>query len=412
MARSITDRLALLAAAVILAATAVPAWAQERLAVRVATFNVEDVRSEDIADPMHPRLRRLAEVIQRVRPNILLLNEIAFDGPGTPGLAPGAAAGTNAQRFADTFLAVAQAPDVRPLKYRAFAAPTNTGLPSGLDLDRSGGVVGEFPVPPRRPALGEGAPPSPEARAYAGDCWGFGTFPGQYGMALLVDDRFTVLTERVRTFRLLPWDYMPGALLPVKEDGSPWYTEAERAVVRLSSKSHWDVPVRTPGGGVLHVLCSHPTPPVFDGPEKRNARRNHDEIRFWADYISGEPYIVDDADVPGGLTAGSWFVIVGDLNADPNKGESFKDPVGTLLLANPRINSTCTPTGDVQVPDLDAADTAMFRMRVDYVLPSKQIEIARCGIWRRAPGPPGTPFPSDHFPVWAELVLPPLAGGK
>jgi len=406
------NRLALAAAAATLLAAFVPrvAHAQDRTTVRVAAFNVEDVRTEDIRDPSHPRLKRLAEVIQRIRPSIVLLGEIAYDGPGAPGTTPGAPPGRNAQRFADTFLAVAQAPDVRPLRYRAFMAPTNTGQPSGIDLDRSGSIVSEYPAPAALPATGEPAPPSPSALAYAGDCWGFGTFPGQYGMALLVDERFTILTDRVRTFRLLPWDYMPGALLPTNEGGSPWFTDAEKQVVRLSSKSHWDVPVMVPGGGVLHVLCSHPTPPAFDGPEKRNARRNHDEIRLWADYIAGEPYLVDDSDTPGGLVEGSWFVILGDLNADPTKGESFKDPVGTLLLANPRINPSCTPMADVEVPGLEPADTAAFRMRVDYVLPSRQIEIARCGIWRRAPGPAGTPFPSDHFPVWAELVLPALAG--
>ena len=53
---------------------------------------------------------------------------------------------------------------------------------------------------------------------------------------------------------------------------------------RLSSKSHWDVPIRI-GRETVHFLVSHPTPPVFDGPEDRNGTRNHDEIRFWADYV-------------------------------------------------------------------------------------------------------------------------------
>ena len=57
------------------------------------------------------------------------------------------------------------------------------------------------------------------------------------------------------------------------------------------------------GSTTLHVLASHPTPPTFDGPEDRNGRRNHDEIRFWADYISpGQSgYIVDDEGRSGGI---------------------------------------------------------------------------------------------------------------
>ena len=66
-------------------------------------------------------------------------------------------------------------------------------------------------------------------------------------------------------------------------------------MLRLSSKTHVDVPVAT-SAGTLHILASHPTPPVFDGPEDRNGRRNHDEIRLFADYVDPDrsAYLVDD----------------------------------------------------------------------------------------------------------------------
>ncbi len=54
--------------------------------------------------------------------------------------------------------------------------------------------------------------------------------------------------------------------------------------VRLSSKSHWYVPIEV-GKKTVHFLVSDPTPPVFDGPEDRNGTQNHDEMRFWADYV-------------------------------------------------------------------------------------------------------------------------------
>jgi len=48
-------------------------------------------------------------------------------------------------------------------------------------------------------------------------------------------------------------------------------------VLRLSSKSHWDVPIDIPLGAGLtkrvHMLLHHPTPPAFDGPEGRNLLR-------------------------------------------------------------------------------------------------------------------------------------------
>ena len=60
---------------------------------------------------------------------------------------------------------------------------------------------------------------------------------------------------------------MPGALLPddpATEEPADWFTPEELAVVRLSSKSHWDVPIKV-GLHTVHFLVSHPTPPVFDG---------------------------------------------------------------------------------------------------------------------------------------------------
>ncbi len=52
------------------------------LTVRVATFNIEDVRQEDVSRADNPRLKAIAEVIQRIGPNIIFLNEIAYDMPG------------------------------------------------------------------------------------------------------------------------------------------------------------------------------------------------------------------------------------------------------------------------------------------------------------------------------------------
>lgn len=380
-----------LAVAVVLGC-AVGAAAQD--VIRVATFNIEDARAEEVLDPSNARLRGVAETIQRLRPNILLLNELAYDMPGAPGHTPGEPPGLNARRFVDNFLAVPQAPGLSPIAFDVFTAPTNTGVPSGLDLDNNGRVVNTFPILPRS------ARPTPEALEFAGDCWGFGTFPGQYGMALLVDPRLTILRDKARTFRLLPWDYMPGALLPETPDG-PWFDEHERGVARLSSKSHWDVPVRLPSGAVVHILCSHPTPPAFDGPEKRNARRNRDEIRFWRDYIDNAAYIVDDENGTGGLDEYDLFIILGDLNADPDKGDSFKDPLGSVLFMSKRVGSRFVPTSDVEVSGLRPTDTARFGLRVDYVLPSTEIEVLRGGVWR------DPPHPSDHFPVWVEVSVPP-----
>ncbi len=266
-----------------------------QVTLRVATFNIQDVRTEDLKDGSHPRLKRIAEIIQRIRPNVILINEIAYDMPGAPGFVQGQKPGQNGQRFCDLYLAVPQAEGLSPLRMKAYMPPTNTGVPSGHDLNNDGKTVKAFPPPPPGGADGSPGPQTQAGRDYGNDCWGFGTFPGQYGMALLVDARLTINESGVRTFQRYPWDYLPGHFMPVKEDGSDWYGPAVKEVRRLSSKTHADVPVVLPNGRTLHVLISHPTPPAFDGPEERNKRRNHDEIRFWADYIDNGAHIVDDA---------------------------------------------------------------------------------------------------------------------
>lgn len=391
-------------------ACALACQAQDGLAVRVATFNLEDVRTSDLADSDQPRLRRLGEVIQRIRPTVILLNEIAYDLPGGPDVAEGASGGHNGQSFATRYLGRSQGAGLDPLHYKAFMALPNTGMPSGFDLDHDGRVVSSYPPAGKSDEAGQPSGQTADGRAYGGDSWGFGTFPGQYAMALLVDARAEILVDRVRTFRLLPWDYMPGAMLPTDPaTGEPWYTEEQLAYLRLSSKSHWDVPVRFPNGSVVHFLCSHPTPPAFDGPEHRNGMRNHDEIRFWADYIDGASWIVDDAGKGGGLERGALFVILGDLNADPDEGSSIGNPIGSLLLRHKRIQGEARPVSTVPIDGLEPDDTAHFGLRVDYVLPSVGLELVRTGIWRHVPNG-GESFPSDHYPVWADLVVPGPAG--
>ncbi|NUQ67776.1 MAG: endonuclease/exonuclease/phosphatase family protein [Phycisphaerales bacterium] len=378
------------------------------VALRVATFNVEDIRTSDLADAANPRLRALAEVIQRLRPNVILLNEIAYDMPGAPGWREGAKPGQNAARFVELYLSVPQADGLIPIRYTPFMAPVNSGVASGFDLDKDGTVTTSYPNPPPSGPDGSPRPQTAEGQAYGNDCWGFGTFPGQYGMALLVGEPLEIVAAEVRTFQRLPWDYVPGAFLPTDEHGKPWYTPEQLALFRLSSKSHWDVPVKVPNGAVVHFLCSHPTPPAFDGPEMRNRKRNHDEIRFWADYVSNAPYIVDDTGREGGLTPYVNFVILGDLNADPEKGNSWKNPIRTALGSIGRLVLPAAPRADLDVPGLSLTDTAMFKMRVDYVLPCKELAVRASGVYRAVPAARAESrvFPSDHFPVWVDMVVP------
>ena len=245
---------------------------------------------------------------------------------------------------------------------------------------------------------------------------------------MLVLSRFPILTEQVRTFQKLLWSAMPGNLIP--ED---YYGSDVAQKLRLSSKSHWDVPIRV-GDRLLHVLAAHPTPPSFDGPEDRNGRRNNDEIRLWADYVApgrrGD-WIVDDKGTRGGLHPSERFVILGDYNADPVDGDSWPGAIDQLLL-HPRIRDPRPRSeGAVEAAQKQAAanrdhvgdpalDTADFtdepgpgNLRVDYALPSKNLQVTSSAVYWPQEGAPGSeltgsyPFPtSDHRLVRIDVELP------
>jgi len=115
---------------------------------------------------------------------------------------------------------------------------------------------------------------------------------------------------------------------------------------------------------------------------------------------------VDDSGLQGGLEEGAAFVIMGDLNADPDEGSSFNDPMGAWLLSHDRVNGRFVPRANEQgiadFPNLDPDDTARWRLRVDYVLPSKILDVISGGVFRPRPDAPVT---SDHFPVWIDVAL-------
>ena len=382
--------------------------------VRFATYNLslnrpaqgmlrDHLANPDVDDVFRRQAKNVAEVIQRVQPDVVLINEFDYDPEA-------------ARLFAKNFLAVSQngAP---PAIYRHwFVAPSNTGISSGFDLNNNGVID-----------------TTPGDNAYGDDSLGFGWFPGQYGM--VVYSKYPILYDQVRTFQLFKWKDMPGNLIP-----QPFYSPEEVAILRLSSKSHWDVPLNVRGDHV-HFLVSHPTPPVFDGPEDRNGRRNFDEIRFWADYVSPgrSSYIYDDNGVTGGLAPGELFVIAGDQNSDPLDGDSIPGAI-QQLLDNPLVNAGSTPqsAGAVEAAQLqgranlthrsdprydtaDFADGAPGNLRADYVLPRAGMEISGSGVFWPVLSDPlsrlsgvfdfawiavgGFPT-SDHRMVWVDLAFP------
>jgi hypothetical protein len=222
-------------ASLVLAAVLPAATLARNDIVRFATFNASLNRNAagqalaDLSVPGNAQANAVAEIIQRVRPEVLLINEFDY-------YAPTAAHpdGPLVDAFRDNYLALSHN-GTDPIDYPyAFVAESNTGIPSGFDLNNNGVVAG------------------------GDDAFGFGLFPGQFGMAVL--SQHPIDTDAIRTFQHFLWKDMPGARLPddpATAAPADWYSPAELAVFRLSSKSHWDVPIQV-GRKVVHFLVSHP----------------------------------------------------------------------------------------------------------------------------------------------------------
>jgi endonuclease/exonuclease/phosphatase family metal-dependent hydrolase len=361
--------------------------------VRVASYNASLFRGAagelvtDLRGGNSEQAQNIATVVQTVRPDILLVNEIDFDEDGEA-----------ARILAEEYFAVGQG-DLEGITYEHRLVPrSNTGVHSGVDLDGNGEAVS-----------------TPGSQEYGNDAFGFGQYEGQYGFAVF--SRFPIDEAQTRTFRELLWQSMPDNLLP-----TDFYSSEAQAVFRLSSKNHADVVIDVDGFD-LHLLASHPTPPSFDGPEDRNGRRNHDEIRFWVDYISGEGWMTDDSGAMGGIADGAKFVVVGDLNSDPNDGSSRREALlallGSELTTDPRPASeggvaaamrdgqaNTVHEGDPALDTADFSDGRVGNLRVDYALPSSNLDVGDSGVFWPADGPGAEAAEaSDHRLVWVDVTL-------
>ena len=359
--------------------------------VRFASYNVSMFRDGEqalrleLGDTISDQVSRVTAVIQHVRPDVIALMEFDYDETGE-----------SLVLFSKRCLEVSQHGQ-QPITYQYnYQVPSNTGLPSGVDLN--GDSIIQLPE----------------------DAHGFGRHHGQYAFALL--SRYPIENDQIRSFQKFLWKDMPDPLWPVREDSTSWYSEEAKSVLRLSSKNHIALPLSI-GSKVVHVVLAHPTPPVFDGPEDRNGRRNFDEIRLLHDYIDNANYLMDDNGLPGGLADSESFVVMGDLNADPVQGDAVGGAIEQLFDSD-RINPAVTygrmipaSEGALGARQRDGFDgekrhnTSMFGMRIDYVLPSSDLEVISSGVF----WPPASDSlkhalikdgaASDHMLVWVDVTI-------
>ncbi|MGB3313244.1 MAG: endonuclease/exonuclease/phosphatase family protein [Albidovulum sp.] len=324
----------------------------------------------DILSGRDEQVEAAADVIAAAAPDILLVTGFDYDLDGV-------ALAAFADRLSD-----------RGVDYpHAFAIRPNTGWQSGVDLNGDGKLGGP------------------------GDAQGYGRFAGENGMAilsLLPIENGAALDYSTFLWRDLPEGLIAGAAL----------SDDAQAVQRLSTTGHWSVPVILSDGSHLTLLAWYATPPVFDGSEDRNGRRNHDETAFWLRLLDG--------DLPFEAPSGP-FVLLGDANLDPVDGDGRAEAL-SALLTDPRIQDVRPGSDGARAAAAQqagvnesqsgeaATDTADWpddrgpgNLRVDYVLPSAGLKVLDAGVWWPEPGDPAlapVEAASRHRLVWVEVEFP------
>ncbi len=331
--------------------------------MRIATWNVGLDRTgpgllvQDLTKDDQPQVAAVVRVLVALDADVILLTAVDYDRGGV-------ALGLLADRLERAGA---------PYPHR-FALRPNTGLQTGFDVDGNG-------------RLGDPR-----------DAQGFGLFSGHAGMAIL--SRLPVDDAGVRDFSDFLWRDLPGAMLPEGDD------PGLMAMQRLATTGFWDVPILT-DAGPLHLLAWHASPPVFDGPEDRNGKRNHDEAAFWRLFLD-RALPMPPPDAP--------FVLLGDGNLDPADGDGLRDGIAALLthpaLQDPGPRGTHGRDEPAQSGD-PALDTVLYDalggLRLDYVLPAAGLTVTGAGVLWPTPGDPlaaDLAAASRHFPVWVDVTLP------
>lgn len=317
--------------------------------LRIATWHAPLTRDgpglllRDLTRDPDPALAHVFATLATTRPDILVLTDFDYDHGH-------AALHEFRSRLAGAGLAL---PHV-------FARRPNTGRATGLDLDRNG-------------RLGEPR-----------DAQGYGRFAGEGGVAVL--SRWPFDEDRAVDLGGMLWRDLPASRMTDADTG--------RHIQRLSTSVHWVLPVDGPMP--LSLLVFHATPPVFDGPDDRNGRRNADEVAVWTHLLDGKLPVAAPQ---------TPFVIAGNANADPRRGDGYRDVIGALLN-DPRLTDPHPRSAQGGDATVDWSDNGPGLMRVSYLLPSAALTVQNSAVvWDM----PQDAAPLRHKLVWLDLTVTPPA---
>lgn len=328
---------------------------------RIAQFNLRELSTDKIVATSHPQVDAAAKIVARFHPDVVCLNEMQFDianvptsgMPGAKSAKPGtfSTAESNATRIAA----------------RIAAENPEAIYPYALITVGNSGFAWSGPRPSTEP----------------GSDWyslrGWGEYRGRFNTIVL--SKFPIVTDQVRIITDVAWDAIPkNSIAQMKTDTGldvpAGYPVFEKSLNVIPLDIH---------GKTTYLVMSHPTAPAF---WSINPYRHEDELRALALFLDGQ--------LPGveSVPQGSPFVLIGDLNADPEEGDSRPGAIARVLAHDrlepwfPEGAGTMgkNPTFNTYVSGCGKGDgssvgdpSSRFQMQIDYILPSKEIGRAQGG---------------------------------
>ena len=311
---------------------------------RVATFHAELTRKgpglllRDIERGKDPQLQALASINDAVQPDILLLTQVDFD------------AELRTAHALQGYLGYAH----------SFALPPNSMVPTALDLNRDGRL---------------------------GDRQTWARYAGEGAMLLLSQQPIKL------QFHLndLLWRDVQSAVLPVYENGDAFLSPEVAEVQKLVGQGFWVVNVAGQDGAITLVLFQNQAP-LFDGSEGLSCCRNRGQLSLLTQVMDGE----------FGTFPDKRFVLMGNANLDPKRGQGDRDSIAALLR-DPRVKDPDPISA--QGGDVTAIWEKAGAMRVSYILPSHDWQVLRSKVVWPISGPlrEATEQASRHRMIWMDI---------
>lgn len=305
--------------------------------INIVHYNIKELDTSKIK-ASNPQLKKISEIINSKKPDLVFFNEIQYDFPGVPNN-QFTSEGENLQKLNKIF-------NLNLNNYSFH--PANTGKNARKNSD------GEYFVNPNAPG----------ARDHA-DQINFGIFPYQYSSGFIT--KYKIIEEKV--ISTLSWKSFNPQIDLKKFKGADGSTLPKD--MELFDKNFTDVTIEIDGKRI-HIITLHTVPAYhFGNDNSPNYVRNRDQLRFLEWYLTGNTDIevklnnIKPINNETFIAAGDWNV----AHESDNPGAAIMQSI--LKKTNPWINPSLmdfTNEGSGFGPK-------PFRLMLDYLVTSNDLKV-------------------------------------